>query len=85
LWWTCFGLAQAWTTRSTGFTCQIDAQSLLSLINQENGIKIELREQVQVMSGGRAEFQSGDVMSDVTCRVLPNAQEMNPQQHLSES
>ena len=61
-------------TRTRGFTYQADAQKLLALVNQSSGIKVDLREQIQVLSGGSAEFKSGDVLSDVTYQVLPNAQ-----------
>jgi len=61
-------------TRARGFTYQVDAQNLLALVNQSSGIKVDLREQIQVLSGGSAEFKSGDVLSDVTYQVLPNAQ-----------
>jgi type II secretory pathway component GspD/PulD (secretin) len=61
-------------TRTRGFAYQVDAQNLLALVNQSSGIKVDLREQIQVLSGGSAEFKSGDVLSDVTYQVLPNAQ-----------
>jgi type II secretory pathway component GspD/PulD (secretin) len=61
-------------TRPRGFTYQADVQNLLALVNQSSGIRVDLREQIQVMSGGSAEFKSGDVLSDVTYAVLPNAQ-----------
>jgi hypothetical protein len=35
---------------------------------------VDSREQIQVMSGGSAEFKSDDVLSYVTYQVLPNSQ-----------
>ncbi len=61
-------------TRTRGFTYQVDAQNLLALVNQSSGLRVDLREQIQVLSGGSAEFKSGDVLTDVTYQVLPMAQ-----------
>lgn len=64
--------ATAVLDRVRGFTWQADVQGLLEFVLNEGEIKVELREQVHVMSGGRARFSSGDVVQDVSYTTVPN-------------
>lgn len=44
----------------------VDISGALGLLDIDTNIRIEMREQVQVMSGSRVEFSSGEVVEDVT-------------------
>lgn len=59
-------------SRVRGVTGLVDAQALLDFVNLSNGVRIAGRERVQVISGGRALFQSGQVLEDTTYTTVPN-------------
>lgn len=60
-------------TRKRGFTYRVDARALLDFVKLSDGIKVETRQTIQVLSGGRSRFSSGDVLEDVTYTTVPGS------------
>ena len=54
----------------------VDIAAALALQELGSGIKIEMREQVEVMSGSKVEFTSGEVVEDVTFVAQPNTEQL---------
>lgn len=52
--------------RKRGFSGMFDGQILLDFVRDNTSIKVQLREQIQVLSGGKSRFQSGEVVEDQT-------------------
>lgn len=59
--------------RRRGLNWSADAQALLDFVRVNSDIRVELREQVQVLSGGRSTFESGDVVQDIRYTTIPGA------------
>jgi type II secretory pathway component GspD/PulD (secretin) len=57
----------------------VDASFLLQLMQVDSGARVELRAQVQLLSGSDVRLSSGDVQEDVTYTTLPNATTGNGQ------
>ena len=59
-----------------GAKYDVDVGGVLALLDEATGIRIEMREQVQVMSGSRVEFTSGEVVEDVNYVAQPNTEQL---------
>lgn len=57
--------------RVRGFTYRVDAAALLDFVRTDGDIRVELRQQIQVLSGSRSTFASGQVEEDVTYTTVP--------------
>lgn len=56
------GAAQMAQQNFSGPTADVQLQALLQLLETERDVRLELRQQVQVMSGSTTRFQSGEVI-----------------------
>lgn len=54
----------------------VDISGALGLMDTDTNIKIEMREQVQVMSGAKVEFSSGEVVEDTYYVAQPNTEQL---------
>ena len=68
------GLAALQTVKGPRYN--VDIATALALQELGSGIKIEMREQVEVMSGSKVEFTSGEVVEDVTFVAQPNTEQL---------
>lgn len=65
------GANSADATRARGFNYRVDASALLDFVRESGDMRVELREQVQVLSGGKSRFSSGEVLTDTTYTTVP--------------
>lgn len=57
--------------RKRGLNYKVDISTLFELVPVGSDLRVELREQVQVLSGGQARFKSGDVVKEVSYTTVP--------------
>ena len=62
-----------------GPTVNVDTSFLLQLLEIDSGARVELRAQVQLLSGADTRLSSGDVQQDITYTTLPSATTGNGQ------
>jgi hydrogenase expression/formation protein HypD len=67
------GPAAAKLSTVKGPTVNVDASFLLQLLEIDSGARVELRAQVQLLSGADTRLSSGDVQQDITYTTLQKA------------